>query len=456
MAGARGDGGRAGRAVLAIAMVLAACDGPAIVRDAAVEPDAGPSRDAAPRLDAPPARDAGPPLPGPYPAVDALGETPLPDLFVGYDGTRRVVTTDDWATWRRAELRDLLSFYVFGYTPERAVPVTVTTLATIDDFVPGQVRYDELELALGSLGIAIHVSLFTPVGASAPPPVFVAPNRCGNQETTADPRVRATTAWMDPGTCGATIDASRGVRASQWPIETIVAAGYAFAAFHESELDPDDTEDDFANGIHPLLLDPARDARLRWGRIAAWAWGVSRVVDGLETSPLVDPRRIAVVGHSRRGKTALLAGALDERIAMVIAHQSGTGGAALTRHLSGESVEAVNTFFPSWFDDVFPTFAGHEARIPADQHMLIALVAPRLLLVTDGDDDAWADPAGARMAVDAASPVWPFLGGTGLVLDGAGAPTLDGALAYATRPGGHELTALDWSTFLAFADRHWP
>lgn len=392
--------------------------------------------------------DAGAPL-GPHPGVDDLPDRPeLPPLLVGVDGV------EDWERTRRAELVDLLSFYVYGYVPDAAVEVTARVEGSIPDLVAGAVDYDELELTLGSLDLTIHVSLFRPAGETFAP-VFVAPNRCGNQEVSADARIRATTAWIGSD-CGASPEDARGVRASQWPIEAITAAGFALAAFHESEIDPDDASRDFADGVHARLVDEARDPRLRWGRLSAWAWGVARVVDGLEASGRIDPARVAVVGHSRRGKTALLAGALDERIGLVVAHQSGTGGAALSRSLEGESIEAINLVFPSWFDDVFPTFAGHEVRLPVDQHMLVALAAPRLVLVTDGDDDAHADPAGARRAVEAASEAWSLYGVPGVVPGPDGRPTLEGRLSWQSRPGGHALTHADWDGFLAFARAHWP
>lgn len=411
--------------------------------------------DAPTPLDAP--RDAGLPL-GPYPTVEALTSRPeLPDLFASFDGTRTASTVEDWEGWRRDELRQLLSFYLFGYTPADPMTVSAATLDTVDDFVPASaeraaVTYREIELTISPVGLVVHVSLFSPSDVTAPP-VFVALNRCGNQEASSDPRVRGTTAWFGEN-CGADLDATRGVRASHWPIETITAAGYALALIHESEFDPDDDETDFSNGIHGLLTDEARDPRLRWGRIAAWAWGLSRVIDWIAVEPALDASRIAVVGHSRRGKTALLAGALDERIAMVIAHQSGRGGAALTRHRSGEPLLSLNAVFPSWFDDVFPTFAGYEDRIPFDQHMLIALSAPRLVLCTDGDADAWADPDGALMAVRAAAPAWALYGMPGLIEERE-TPSLDGRLSWHSRPGEHELTELDWDVFLDFASRHW-
>ncbi len=414
--------------------------------------DAGPPPDA-------PQPDAWARLEG-FPLVDELPErVEIPPLFESFDGTRTVETRADWEDWRRDELNELFSFYLYGYAPAQRLDFTTRRVRHVPDFVPGVVAYEEhrIDILNGWPPVVqIHVSLFLPVGVESPP-VFVALNRCGNQEVSTDPRIRATTAWFGDN-CGATVEETRGVRSSQWPIEAIVRAGFAFAAFHESELDPDDPSGTFHADVQAAVVEPMRDPRIRWGRIAAWAWGVSRVVDFLVPSGLVDPERIAVVGHSRRGKTALLAGARDPRIAMVIAHQSGTGGAALTHVIApgSESVFAINLAFPGWFDDVYPTFAMNETRLPIDQHMLIALSAPRLVLVTDGADDAWAEPSSAEQAVGLADPAWSLYGETGIVTEPDGTHSLAGDLAWRVRPGVHELTHDDWTTFLAFARAHWP
>lgn len=433
-----------------VALGLVGCRGPA---PCDLCHDAGPPRDVE-------RADAFVPL-GPFPSVYELPvRAEIPALFESFEGDRVVETRTDWEEWHREELLELFSFYVYGYVPERPIFIGGRRLVSVPDFVPGAVAYEEHEIDLMMTGVPrlgqIHVSLFLPIGAASPPPVFVAPNRCGNQEVSTDPRIRATTAWFGED-CGASVEETRGVRASHWPIEAIVRAGYAFAAFHESEIEPDDARDEFDRDVRASLAEAARDPRLQWGRIAAWAWGVSRVVDFLVPSGLVDPERIAVVGHSRRGKTALLAGARDPRIAMVIAHQSGTGGAALTHVVApgSESVFAINLAFPAWFDDVYPTFAGNETRLPIDQHMLIALAAPRLVLVTDGADDAWAEPTSAEQAVTLADPAWSLYGEPGIIRGADGTHSLDGRLAWRVRPGGHALTHEDWSTFLAFANAHW-
>lgn len=413
------------------------------------------SSPAPPLVDAgPTAVDAGQTV---YPGADDLPAVQeLPSLFGSFDTARTAGSVADWEGWRRAELRDRLAYYLYGYAPAQAVRVDGRSTATVDDLLPG-VRYEEVELTLGE-GTAprVHLALYLPRGATNPP-VFLALNKCGNQEVLADPRVAGTTSWIDTAVCGATVEASRGGRASNWPVAEIVRRGFAFATFHESDVDPDTSADrDFSDGVHPHFVPEGRAPAVRWGRIAAWSWGLSRAVDWLVASGRVDPARIAVVGHSRRGKAALWAGATDDRIGMVIAHQSGTGGAALSRSLVGESVQIINQSFPSWFDDVFPTFANRELRLPVDQHMLLALVAPRPLLLTDGDDDAWADPPGARGAAEAADAAWRLYGQRGLLRETDGRYSLDTRLCWRTRPGAHFLGADDWTTFLDFAERQWP
>jgi hypothetical protein len=181
-------------------------------------------------------------------------------------------------------------------------------------------------------------------------------------------------------------------------------------------------------------------------------------VDYLLTDPDIDPKRIAVTGHSRRGKTALLAGALDERIALVVPHQSGTGGCALSRDNDQETVDRINRVFPHWFNDIFPRFGDNEARLPVDQHLLIALVAPRALLDTEGSLDHWANPPRAFDALREADRVYKFLGAPGMIAqsphDGSTPFTREntGNLAQLRLQTKHTLNQAYWAGILDFAD----
>lgn len=371
----------------------------------------------------------GPRPPGPvtFAGADALPErVEPPELMVSFDGTVPVTSAAQWRDFRRGELTALLGHYVYGALPPAVAP-GVTKVEDVAALLPG-VDYREYELELGER--SLFLAVFSPAGATRPP-VFLGLNKCGNQSLLPDPRIRPTTSHVI-----AACDPARGSQAALWPVADVVAAGFALATFHESDAAPDDA----ARVRDGLIgaLDVGGPAAARWGALSAWAYALHRAVDALQTLE-VDAAGITVVGHSRRGKAALWAAALDERIAGVVAHQSGRGGAPLTRSSQGETVELINGAFPHWFDDVFPTFAGKEARLPVDQHALVALVAPRRVLLSEGDDDGWADPQGSKRSLELARPAWTLL-----------SASPEGLTAWQTRPGGHEIHRDDWLRFIAW------
>ncbi len=381
-----------------------------------------------------------------------------PELLTCRDGSP-VTDADDWRARRRPELLALFTEQVYGRAPER----------------PATMRFELLEedaRALGGLatrrqiGIAptgdpaelrMDLLLYLPNAATGPVPVFLALNFDGNHTIHPDPAILLPTSWVPDRGRGSNqaSDESRGGAASRWPVERILSRGYGLATMYYGDIDPD-YDDGFANGIEGLLDPPGPRPADAWGAISAWAWGLSRCLDALETDPAVDAARVAVLGHSRLGKTALWAGAQDERFALVISNDSGCGGAALSKRVFGESVGIINKAFPHWFCANFHQYSDREEALPLDQHMLCALIAPRPLYIASAQEDWWADPRGEFLSALLADPAYRLLGTEGLPTTEM--PPVDrpvmGAIGYHVRTGEHDVLEYDWLQYLTFADRH--
>jgi len=398
----------------------------------------------------------GRPLP---PADDLPPRWELPDPLVTFDG-RRVRNAAQWERERKPELRRLFQHYMYGFLPPPPGNTRGTVVRENPRALGGKATLREVTVRFGpEAAPPIHLLLLLPNDRPKPVPVFLGLAFCGNHAVTDEPGVRVPDGWMYPRQPGVVsnraTEAGRGGQKDVWNPELILARGYGLATFYNGDVDPD--LPDFSDGIHPHYRTAGTPfGRQEWGTIAAWAWGMHRAVDYLVTVPEVDGRRIAAVGHSRNGKAALVAAAFDERIALAIPNQAGCGGTAPSRGKVGESVTRINTSFPHWFCDEFPTFNDRPERLPFDQHSLVALVAPRPVLFTNAIEDSWANPFGQFEVLKAASPVYRLLGGEGL---GSDTPPemgrlLDSRLGYFIRPGVHSMTRRDWEVYLDFADRH--
>jgi hypothetical protein len=385
----------------------------------------------------------------------------LPDPLRFTDGSP-VADAVAWRERRRPELLRLFEEHVYGRSPGAPAKVRFVVVESSPQALGGLATRRQVRVLLDGTesGPALEILLYVPNAARRPAPAFLGLNFDGNHAIHSDPAIRLSTAWMGegPGVVehGAT-EAARGTNAASWPVERILDRGYALATVYYGDLEPD-RPDGWKDGVR-ARIGPGTAGRFApddWGAIAAWAWGLRRALDYLQTDPGVDGTRVAVIGHSRLGKTALWAGAQDERFALVVSNDSGEGGAALARRQFGETTAGITTMFPHWFAPRLAEYAGREAALPVDQHELLALVAPRPLYVASATEDLWADPRGEFLAAKAAGPVYALLGRSGLGVDEMPVPDrpVGGSVGYHLRRGTHALTAYDWEQYLGFADRH--
>ena len=384
----------------------------------------------------------------------------LPDPLVCLDGTK-VNDAKLWLNKRRPEVLRLFEDEVYGRSPGKPKAMRFELVEEAKGALGGKATRKQvlIHLGKGDKTLAVNLLLYLPNKTKGLAPGFLTVNFMGNHTVNADVAVHIPTSWVRNGDGikdNKARSADRGSRATRWAIDAIIDRGYAFATVYYGDIDPD-FHDGYKNGIHPLFPpnNPKKRKPTDWASIAGWAWGLSRCLDYLETEADVDAKRIAVMGHSRLGKTSLWAGASDERFALVISNNSGCGGAALSRRRFGETVKRINTSFPHWFCDNYKKYNDKEDECPVDQHMLIALSAPRPIYVASAEGDRWADPNGEFLSALGAEPVYQLFGHNfGPAKQPPVNQPVHGRIGYHVRTGKHDVTEYDWKQYLDFADKH--
>jgi len=356
----------------------------------------------------------------------------LPEVLVSFEG-KQVKDVQMWEETRRNEILELFRTNVYGRVPSTEYTKSFKLINEDKNAMGGDATLRQVDITIESSGnsLDIHLTLFVPNKVPKPVPAFLLIDNRGPQNT----------------------DPERKIKSEFWPAEEVIARGYAIAVFSNADVDPDNF-DDFKNGVHGLL-DRGERQPDSWGTIAAWAWGASRCMDYFETDKDINIKKVAVVGHSRGGKTALWSAAEDKRFAMAVSNESGCGGAALARRKYGETIARINSAFPHWFCQNYRKWSDNESSMPVDMHMLIALIAPRAVYVTSASEDLWADPRGSYLSLFHSLPVFQLYDTNSILSDKMpplNRQVIGGRLAYHIRDGAHNMLLKDWNWFMDFGD----
>lgn len=389
------------------------------------------------------------------------GAPATPAALGSFDGAGEVASLAAWERERAPALKAAFADHVYGAPPD-GYGLEILGRKVLDEAAFGGagrlVEYQlQAEVQFGSETRAakpFYMNVVTPAGVSAGP-VILMQTFCPRADTMPHASVRRLEGERPCAGGGALAGIATyvfGRYIATPPIEMILKRGYSIATVYPSEFAPDRREE----GLQELqrLAAPLNGDANRWGAIAAWAWGYSLMMDALAADAAFTPAAFIAYGHSRYAKAALLAGANDTRVAAVISHQSGTGGASLNRFKKGESVKSITSSYPHWFAPAYAGYAGREEEMPVDQHQLLALLAPRPVLLGNARRDVWSDPNGAFRAAIGADPVYELYGAKGLEQTRLDDWRPGADIAFWIRPGTHGVVEEDWPAFLEFLDAH--
>lgn len=388
----------------------------------------------------------------------------VPDLLTGFNGNK-IKTVKQWEKRRRPEILDFFRDQVYGKVPGKLEISDIVVYEENGNAMNGKAIRQQVDLLFKRKNktLKIEVLIYLPVSEKKVP-VFLGYNFFGNQSLCHDPNVRISKSWIrNNSSFGITnhkiTEQLRGAHDYRYPLNKIIESGYGIVTAFYGDVVPDDKKVAYNSCVLPFFYEKGqnRPKADEWGAISAWAWGLSKIMDYIESNQKIDSKKVIVWGHSRLGKTALWAAANDKRFAMCISNDSGCMGASLSRRHFGENIAAINYSFPWWFDDNFKKYNDKESSLSVDQHMLLALIAPRPLYVASAEKDLRADPKGEFLSAKLASSVYQLYGLNGIdipEIPQTDHPFFGDGVGYHIRSGVHNVTSFDWLQFIRFADRH--
>lgn len=382
----------------------------------------------------------------------------LPDPLTFNNG-QKVKTLNQWPA-RRKEILEMMTNEMYGISPSRPKNIYFEVFDLDKNALGGKATRKQVTVHIKENGqeVKFDLLIYIPNKTKHPVPAIVGINFIGNQAIHADPKIKLTEAWTENSKMfpcainGKVTDACRGVNASQWPVDSILDAGYALVTMYREEIASDRKEEMFKTGIH-VLYPELQNREDNFGTVAAWAWAMSRAVDYLETDKDIDSKKIIAFGFSRLGKAALWAGATDPRFALVLSNESGAGGDKQFHRGIGENIRRLNTVFPHWYAKSFRKYMDKDTVLPFDQHFVLALIAPRPVYLA-AEEDKGSDPEGEFETAKASDAIYKFLGTKGFpatTLPALNEPVY-GQIGFHIRPGGHDVKNFDWKQFLNFSN----
>lgn len=383
----------------------------------------------------------------------------LPDVLQMANG-KKLNSIKEWQTVQKPYLYHLFEENVYGKFPAQKIQPVFKLLDIDSNALNGTAIRKQVRVYFTRSDTTVHMDilLYLPRHSKKTVPVFVGLNFGGNQTINNDAGIYITDGWVNKGkgvVNNKATDTTRGAAASQWNVPQMLAKGYGLATVYYGDLEPDYI-DGWKTGIRTSLKNILQIQTGQWSAMGAWAWGLCRVMDYLQTDKNVNAKQVAIIGHSRLGKAALWAAASDRRFAIIISNESGEGGAALSKRYYGETVRIINQKFPHWFAVQYKNYNDKTDLLPVDQHMLLSLLAPRPLYVASADGDQWSDPKGEFLGAKNAATVYRLFNKNTAGLDSM--PLLHqpvgNIIRYHIRSGKHDVTDYDWQQYLDFADRY--